>query len=62
MKFFVKYGRDKSDPEKSVLPCLIFIDSNHSQFDDLRTPGFMLCIGWWDYSLKIGLIFKKQYE
>jgi len=56
-KIYFKAGRNSSDPEKVILPTLMFINSNHEAFEDVRRPGFMLCIGWWDYSIKFGLFF-----
>jgi hypothetical protein len=54
-----KIGRDKADPEKCVLPTILFINTNHKAFEQDRLPGFMIIFGWWDYSIKIGLIITK---
>ena len=56
-KIYFKAGKNKADPEKAILPTIMFINSNHLSFEDVRRPGFMLCIGWWDYSIKFGLFF-----
>jgi hypothetical protein len=56
-RMYVKLGRDKADPEKTVFPTLLFINTNHEAFTDLRHRGFMLCVGWWDFSIKVGLFF-----
>jgi hypothetical protein len=48
-------GRDKQDAEKMLLPAIVFINTNHNSFN-YRKKGFMICIGWWDWSIKIGLI------
>lgn len=50
-------GRSKQDAEKTVLPTVIFINTNHQSFEDLRHRGFVIAIGWWDFSIKVGLIF-----
>lgn len=54
------FSRDKDEPEKAVLPAIIFISSNHHSFGDLRMPGFCLCAGWWDYSVTLHVIFKTK--
>jgi hypothetical protein len=56
-RLWLKVGRDKADPEKSVLPAILFINANHKSFTDVRRRGFVLCVGWWDYSIKLGLFF-----
>jgi len=56
-RMWLKIGRDKAEPEKSVLPTILFINTNHQSFTDLRHRGFMLCVGWWDFSIKLGLFF-----
>ena len=56
----VKYrfiaSRDKEDCEKMVLPAIVYINANHKTFADNRRKGFMICIGWWDWSIKFGVI------
>ena len=50
-------SRDADDPEKLVLPGIVFISTNHPYFETDRTPGFMICLGWWDFSIKFGILF-----
>jgi len=54
-RFYFKVGRDKADPEKTVLPTILFINTNHEAFTDVRHRGFMLCFGWWDFAVKFGV-------
>ena len=49
-------GRSKLDCEKMVLPSVVYVNTNHPAFKDTRRSGFMICIGWWDWSIKIGII------
>jgi len=56
-RFTLSAHRTKEDPEKCVLPTILFINTNHFAFGDLRHRGFMICIGWWDYSLSVGLLY-----
>ena len=49
-------GRNKQDCEKMVLPAIVFINTNHESFTDVKRKGFLICIGWWDWSIKIGII------
>jgi len=50
-------GRTPEDPEKCILPTIMFINTNHSAFKEVKTQGFMVVFGWWDYSIKIGMLF-----
>ena len=54
-RFYFKVGRNKADPEKTVLPTILFINTNHEAFTDVRHRGFMLCFGWWDFAVKFGV-------
>lgn len=54
-RFYFKVGRDKAYPEKRVLPTILFINTNHEAFTDVRRRGFMLCFGWWDFAVKFGM-------
>ena len=42
--------------EKMVLPSFSYINTNHKSFKESRRKGFLICIGWWDWSIKIGAI------
>lgn len=57
-----RYGRDKEQAEKAVLPTIVFINTNHPSFNeennDLRRKGFTLSFGWWDWSFTVGFILK----
>ena len=56
MNFRFKAGRDIKSVEKAVLPAIIYINTNHSEFTDVRRKGFMIVVGWWDWSIKFGII------
>ena len=49
-------SRTPEDVEKMVLPSIIYINTNHKEFKETRRKGFMICFGWWDWSIKIGAI------
>lgn len=54
-RLYFKISREKSDPEKAVLPTIIFVNTNHETFGDIGNRGFVLCFGWWDFSVRAGL-------
>lgn len=54
-RLYLKIGRDVADPEKLVFPSILFISTNHESFGDLRRKGCMICVGWWDFSIKFGM-------
>lgn len=45
-------GREKDDPEKAVLPALIFCVQ---EIDGKR--GAALSIGWWDFYARVAVIW-----
>ena len=56
-RIYFKIGRDKQDVEKCVIPAILFINTNNKEFGENAHRGFVICFGWWDYSLKIGLFY-----
>ena len=58
----ITFRRDKDCVEKAVLPTVIFVNSNHPTFGELRTPGFCIGLGWWDWSVKFFVILKNKYN
>ena len=56
VKWRFSIGRDKADPEKAVTPMIMYINTNHSAFTDVKRKCFMLIFGWWDFSIKFGRI------
>ena len=44
-----RYGRAIGDPEKTVLPTIIFMNTNHHSFGDVKRSGWVLIAGWWDF-------------
>lgn len=50
-------GRACEDPGKSVLPLILFINTNHDSFGDLRRLGFVVFVGWWDFYVEFGWVF-----
>lgn len=56
--FYKKIGRDKHEPEKAVLPAIIFVSSHSYPEFNGYVKGCMIAVGWWDWSIKIAL-YKK---
>jgi len=48
----VSVGRASHDPEKSILPTIIFVNTNHPEYND-RHRGFIVAFGWWDLHLTL---------
>jgi hypothetical protein len=40
----VKCGRAKADPEKAVLPAIVWCKSQVE-----HVTGYAICLGWWDW-------------
>jgi hypothetical protein len=56
-RFRLLIGRTPQDAEKAVTPTIIWINTNHPSFEEVRHRGFMIIIGWWDWSIKVGLVY-----
>lgn len=50
--------RSKDDPEKLITPAILFVSANHPAFEEDRQNGFLLALGWWDFSIRLAIIFK----
>jgi len=46
MGWWISYGRDRDDPEKAVLPAVIWTR-------DRTLGGWCVTLGWWDWSVRI---------
>lgn len=59
--WYWKASKESDDPEKSVLPTIIFISNNHPNLKNYNKSigGFMLCFGWWDWGVKLAVYWKK---
>lgn len=57
--FQFKAGRHNSDPERRILPTIVYVNTNHKAFDDLRTPGFVIAFYWWNFYVKFYLLLTK---
>jgi len=55
--FRSEFSYSKEDPEKLLLPGIIFINLSdpylENSGDDIK--GFMLCLGWWHWSLNLSV-------
>lgn len=54
-----------ADPEKAVLPTIIFINLKHPELkqEEPLANGFALCLGWWNMAARIvfaAITRKKQ--
>jgi len=51
--------KSPDDPEKAVLPALVFVNANHPKYFDVTGGNFKGCIfvlGWWHWSIAFGLV------
>lgn len=46
-----KIGRAADDPEKAILPAILYCNADHAFFSEHRQRGFAIAIGWWDFYL-----------
>ena len=53
MKVSFKAGRT-DDPERAVLPALVYCSSRHPYFDQRQSRGgFSVAIGWWAWNVAV---------
>ena len=49
----VKFDKSKKDPEKAVLPTIIFMNFKNKSFPKIKgITGFAIAVGWWHWSVK----------
>jgi hypothetical protein len=56
-RIYLSIGRNTEDPEKAILPTASFVNTNHPVFEEYKHRGFLIAVGWWDFSIKFGLFF-----
>lgn len=61
MKIFGRLLNDKSDPEKAVLPTIIFINLSHPFFTS-KVKGFAVGVGWWHYAIMFGILTNVKHN
>jgi hypothetical protein len=52
---FVPPSRAKDDPEKVLLPTIVYVNSS-----DNLTTAHLLLLGWWDFSIGIALVINPK--
>ena len=50
------YGRDTSDPEKAVLPTILFLSNQHPDFSRYGFRGGCIALGWWDWFVRFTVV------
>ena len=56
LSFRFEVASNPKDCEKLVTPSVIFVNTNHPSFEEVRTQGFIIGVKWWHYSLIFGII------
>jgi len=59
IRIFGHCGISKEDPEKAVLPTIIYVNPNHKSFK-YGEPGLALSIGWWHYYIYIAFVIVSK--
>ena len=52
-------GRAQGDPEKTILPCVIFCPGWHPAYSRLPNTGFAVAVGWWDFKIQASVTWPK---
>jgi len=52
-----KAGSAPDDPERAVLPCIVFISADHPKFADYGVAGFGLRAGWWRWYIGLNVLW-----
>jgi hypothetical protein len=64
-RHFIKFEmkRTNGDPEKAVLPTIVFINPKHPEFIESNyciNYGFTIILCWWDYGILFGFYKTKK--
>jgi hypothetical protein len=54
-KYFIRFNSNPEDVEKAVTPTIVWTNTNHSSFVFMRQRGFIIMIGWWHFSISVGV-------
>ncbi len=57
MKFGFSAKR-RDDPEKMVLPGIVFVAAESEAIKKYGHTGFGLAVGWWDWSAQLNVYWK----
>ena len=60
MKFSTVAGRYTEDPEKALLPTIMYIDGSSDHYAMYGRSGFALAFGWWDWSISFCLHWERK--
>ena len=56
LSFRFEVTSNPEECEKLVTPAIVFVSTNHSSFEEVRTQGFIIGIRWCHYSIIFGII------
>lgn len=50
------------EPEKMVLPGIIFVNASHPSLAPENTiaSGFTVAVGWWDWAIRLTVLWKNN--
>lgn len=60
IKTKLRFYRDKDDPEKAVLPAILYVSTSHPEFNNPYCRGFCLVFWWWDFGVSIFFLYVKK--
>lgn len=57
MKIKWRMGRNARDPEKAVLPALIYCNGSNE-----FARVYVIALGWWDWSIKVSITVRHRFR
>lgn len=61
-KVIVFAKKTENDPEKTILPAIIYVNTNNKYYGNDRKKGVILAIRWWDFYIGFGLFFYNNWH
>ena len=59
MKFHFSVTDSPTDPERLVLPGIVFVSGGHHKVADPEITGFVIAAGWWRWGVRFAATWKK---
>lgn len=60
MKIKAGFISSPEDPEKAILPTVIYLNIKHPFFKEDELSGFCFFVGWWHWGYRIGFYWRRK--
>lgn len=62
MRLSIRFVSSPADPEKLVLPGVVWLSASHPKYESFQLRGGAVLIGWWHWALAVFFATPVQEE